>query len=132
MLPRGTHPQLYSGADTSAPLLGFFNVSGVAGWSTGTGSISFPLANMRVPYTFAYLSGMDQTPVATTQPVSFAEPNEPTQVRLAFGEDDTTMSVMWVSRHSQRRAPRASRAAPQRHTHACRTGNVARGTWHRP
>lgn len=89
-------PQLFSGANDTAPLLGFFNVSAVTGWSTGQGTITFPIANMRTAYTFQYRSGLAQVPLVTTKPVTFAQPNEPTQIRLALGSDDTTMTVMWV------------------------------------
>jgi len=78
--------------------IGYYNLSNVAGWPATTGSIQLPMVNMRSNYTFEYLSGPSRTVAATSATVTFADDNEPTQLRLALCDVPGCMSVTWVRR----------------------------------
>ena len=88
---------IYDGANTSSHEVGWINVNGIAGWSTGSGKVSFPLVNMRRPYCFEYRYGSSQKPILVSTPVTFQSFNEPTAIHLSVTKQAGQMNVMWVS-----------------------------------
>ena len=60
--------------------LQYVNMSTGGDWASGSGSITIPrLVNMRGSYVFQYMEG-GVTPIATSDPVTFKDPTEITQV----------------------------------------------------
>jgi hypothetical protein len=58
----------------------YVNMSTGGDWASGSGSITIPrLVNMRGSYVFQYMEG-GVTPIATSDPVTFKDPTEITQV----------------------------------------------------
>jgi len=78
--------------------IGFYNLSNTKGWPALTGTARLPLVNMRSNYTFEYLSGPSRTPVATSNAVTFADNNEPTQLHLGLCGAPGCMTITWVRR----------------------------------
>jgi hypothetical protein len=63
-------------------------------WASGSGSITIPrLVNMRGSYVFQYMEG-GVTPIATSDPVTFKDPTEITQV-LRGGGAAVCMRFPW-------------------------------------
>ena len=67
--------------------------------STGSGALPARLVNMRAPYTFVLATGGLARPVAVavSQPVAFANYDEPRAARLAATGDATEMRISWSS-----------------------------------
>jgi len=67
--------------------------------STGAGSLNFRLINMRQNYIFVFFTNGTASPVVSgrSNPVTFADPNEPLQPHLAYTGDVTQMRLMWTT-----------------------------------
>ena len=67
--------------------------------TTGVGALPARLVNMRAPWTFVLASGSTSAPVvrAVSEPVNFANVNEPRGARLALTGVPTEMRVSWSS-----------------------------------
>jgi len=84
----------------SPKFIGWRNVTESAGWSSGSGSISLPLVNLRLSYGFqyfGYLGGAGSVAVTTSNDVTFASLAEPVQGHLGLTRTATEMRVSWVS-----------------------------------
>jgi len=107
---------LYSPASSEdADFVGFFNVTMVPGWETGSGSFSTTLTNSRSDVQFRLIrptktveplaTTLDAevfpfptaSPLAVSNTVNFKNVNEPTGVRLALTSATDAMRVMWNS-----------------------------------
>ena len=75
--------------------------SAAPSYMTGSGSVVFQLLNIRQDYIFRYFQQDDSYILAaTSNVVSFNNPNEPTQGHIAVTGDATEMRVMWVTNSS--------------------------------
>lgn len=75
-------------------------MSSSAQWSLGSGEISFPLVNLRNTVAFQYVSVDEKynwSVLATSNTVTFADMDEPTQAHIALTSKPTEMRIMWVS-----------------------------------
>ncbi|CAI9096490.1 OLC1v1032652C1 [Oldenlandia corymbosa var. corymbosa] len=107
---------IYSPANSShKDFIGYFFLSSSPGWESGSGSISFPLINLRSPYQFRifrwYESEVntkhhdhDQNPlpgtkhlVAESDAIGFEPGRGPEQIHLAYTGKEDEMRVMFVT-----------------------------------
>eukprot|EP01112_Ceratiomyxa_fruticulosa_P022600 TRINITY_DN832_c0_g2_i2.p1 TRINITY_DN832_c0_g2~~TRINITY_DN832_c0_g2_i2.p1 ORF type:complete len:608 (-),score=96.49 TRINITY_DN832_c0_g2_i2:68-1891(-) len=96
--------------------IGWFNLNQVHGWSNGMGQIQVPLVNPHSDYVFRlwnyntptllhhHFDGIRFTNyslVSTSSVVTFSNPDEPLQGRLALTSNQDEMRVMWVTAPSK-------------------------------
>eukprot|EP01133_Synstelium_polycarpum_P010867 gene10867-12661_t len=93
--------------DVTAPI-GFIPMTNSTTWKEGYGSVSLPLINVRDVYVFRIWvpgtiepfinnGGSNLSMVATTNTVSFENPNEPGKAYLALTNKTSEMRLMWIS-----------------------------------
>lgn len=113
--------------------IGWVNVSSIAGWDTGAGSVKLPLVNLRkTGYVFAYTTALsDESHTATTvfassTVVRFQNATEPTGVRLSLGAEQGTLEVAWTSESAEAQAVRWAPSAQWPHGATTQASTVQR------
>jgi hypothetical protein len=98
----GDRINIYSPASgfTDDELMGYLQVMDVSTWHQGFGQVTMNMVNIRSTISFQYMlakAGHTYEVVVTSNTVSFASIDEPTQGHIAFTQDPTQMRIMWVT-----------------------------------